>query len=844
MGAGCLTVTVQTNTAGSLLSRINGAQDVRALPREALPRLCDEVRQCLIDTVSKTAGHLASGLGVVELTVALHYVFDTPEDILVWDVGHQAYPHKILTGHRDEFPTIRQPDGIHAFIWRNETPYDLISTGHASTSIGSALGLAAAQRFKPKHQRRKVIAIIGDGAISGGCAFEALNHAGSFKDLDLTVILNDNEWSISENVGSIAQGLSHIISNPHYVKLIEGGKRILKGLPAVRDLALRAQEHVKGMLMPGTLFEEFGFNYMGPVDGHDIYRLVNLLQNIKEMNGLNFLHIVTTKGKGYAPAEKDPTCYHGVPTFDPHTGIQASCNKEDLSYSSAFGRWLCDKAATDSKLVGITPAMRVGSGMSEFASKYPDQFFDVAIAEQHAMVFASGLAAGGMRPVVNIYSSFMQRAYDGLIHDCAIQDLPIILALDRGGIVGSDGPTHNGSFDIAYTRTVPNLVIMAPSSRRELYYMLNTAYAYKHPTVVRYPRANGESFSTQAKADYQAAHNGQSMLDLNEIIPIGQVECLRLATFHQALLEAESQSTTWVTEANALLESAQKGGEPQNGCSSQKGGESQNGSGEKVALGEKAGGACNGLVSGQTLVSNYAHVSNNTSAVYGIAQSQDIVSGRQQPSGIVDAPHYADELGIEPTNLPWQCHNIQNTVPLIKPALSLKQLLGLDGKSSSLYRAQPTEDAKGESVNRDTIKSDAFKVEAKIKEALEGRRIALLGFGPMAHMVEPLAEAYDFSVFNMRFIKPLNEQLIAYLAVHYDLLVTLEEGAVLGGIGEHVAALVAKLPRQNKAQVLTLGLPDQFIMEAPRDMLLKKQGLDNMGIMQSILRSCGVKLES
>lgn len=808
-------MTVQTNTAGSLLSRINGAQDIRALPREALPRLCDEVRQCLIDTVSKTAGHLASGLGVVELTVALHYVFDTPEDILVWDVGHQAYPHKILTGHRDEFPTIRQPDGLHAFIWRNETPYDLISTGHASTSIGSALGLAAAQRFKPKNQRRKVIAIIGDGAISGGCAFEALNHAGSLKDLDLTVILNDNEWSISENVGSIAQGLSHIISNPHYVKLIEGGKRILKGLPAVRDLALRAQEHVKGMLMPGTLFEEFGFNYMGPVDGHDINRLVNLLQNIKEMNGLNFLHIVTTKGKGYAPAEKDPTCYHGVPTFDPHTGIKSSSNSEDLSYSGAFGRWLCDKAETDNKLVGITPAMRVGSGMSEFASKYPNQFFDVAIAEQHAMVFASGLAAGGMRPVVNIYSSFMQRAYDGLIHDFAIQDLPVILALDRGGIVGPDGPTHNGSFDIAYTRTVPNLVIMAPSSRRELYYMLNTAYVYKHPTVVRYPRANGESFSSEARSAYQAAHNGQNMLDLNEIIPIGQVECLRLASFHKAMLETESQSEAWIAQANALLENDQNSSK------------ALNRSEERVALDRATGVALDG--SDKTLTSDAAQGANSTPAVNGLTYSPSTVSIRPQLQDVVGAPHYIDELGIEPIHLTWQCHNVQNAVPLIKPVRSLKQLLGIDVKSPSLYRAQST---------------DAVEADAKIQEALEGRRIALLGFGPMAHVVEPLAEAYDFSVFNMRFIKPLNEQLIAYLAVHYDLLITLEEGAVLGGIGEHVAALVAKLPKQNKAQVLTLGLPDQFIMEAPRDMLLKKQGLDNMGVMQSILRSCGVKQES
>lgn len=741
-------MTVQNNTAESLLSKINGAQDIRVLPREALPRLCGEVRDCLIDTVSKTAGHLASGLGVVELTVALHYVFDTPNDILVWDVGHQAYPHKILTGHRDEFPTIRQPGGLHAFIWRNETPYDLISTGHASTSIGSALGLAVAQRFKPAAQRRKVIAIIGDGAISGGCAFEALNHAGSFKDLDLTIILNDNEWSISENVGSIAQGLSHIISNPHYVKLIEGGKRILKSLPTVRDLALRAQEHVKGMLMPGTLFEEFGFNYMGPVDGHDINRLVNLLQNIKEMNGLNFLHIVTTKGKGYAPAEKDPTCYHGVPTFNPVTGIQAGAHCEDKSYSNAFGRWMCDRAQIDRKLVGITPAMRVGSGMSEFAQKFPHQFFDVAIAEQHAMVFASGLAADGMRPVVNIYSSFMQRAYDGLIHDLAIQDLPVILTLDRGGVVGPDGPTHNGSFDIAYTRTVPNLVIMAPSSRRELYYMLNTAYKFAHPVVIRYPRASGESFSEGALNQYREAHNGQKMLNLDECIEIGQVECLHLAAFHQArLAQDEQQSKTRVTAQKSQVE----------------------------------------------------------------VMSLDKTEELEQPKAIDNRtnPHplcglYAD--------------------PILPEAPSLEHLLGFKVSSASLWSAQ---------------KPQALHADAQILAILQNKKVALLVFGPMAHQLQPLSEAYDFTLINMRFIKPLNEKLISYLAGVYDLIVTYEEGSVLGGIGEHIAALASRLP-QPKAQVLTLGLPDHFMMEGPRDLILHENGLDNLGVLHSIMQTCQI----
>ena len=524
-----------TNTY-KLLDHINDASDVRALARTQLPQLCDEVRTCIIDTISKTAGHLASGLGVVELTVALHYVYDTPHDILVWDVGHQAYPHKILTGHRKELATIRQYNGLHAFIWRNETPYDLITTGHASTSIGSALGLAVAERNKPKEQRRKVVAIIGDGALSGGCAFEALNHAGSFKDIDLTVILNDNEMSISENVGSIAQGLSHVISSPHYVKLVEGGKRILHSLPAVKDFALRAQEHVKGMIMPGTMFEEFGFNYIGPVDGHDVNRLESILENVKEMSGLTFLHVVTKKGKGYEPAERDPICYHGVPAFNPQEGICSNGSSEDKSYSAAFGRWMCDKAVADRKLMAVTPAMRIGSGLVKFAERYPHQFFDVAIAEQHAMVFASGLAAGGMRPVVNIYSTFMQRAYDGLIHDMAIQDLPIILCLDRGGIVGSDGPTHNGAFDIAYSRTVPNLLIMAPSSRHDLYYMLNTAYAYGKPSVIRYPRATGESLMVGTGENAK-----EERLSLDKCFKIGQAKALNLSTFEQEQVKASLQ---------------------------------------------------------------------------------------------------------------------------------------------------------------------------------------------------------------------------------------------------------------------------------------------------------------
>lgn len=480
-----------------ILDKINGAEDVRALNKEDLPLLCQEVRDFLIKTVSQSSGHFASGLGVVELTVALHYVFNTPKDNLIWDVGHQAYPHKILTGLKDKLHTIRKKDGIHAFIWRGETEYDVLSTGHASTSIGSALGLAVAKRNLGKDD--KVVAIIGDGAISGGMAFEALNHAGSLEGLNLLVILNDNEMSISENVGSLAKGLSHILSNPHYGKFVEGGKKVLEKLPAVRDFALRAQEHFKGMLMPGTLFEEFGFNYIGPVDGHDIKSLVSILSNIKELGGLQFLHVVTKKGKGYAKAELDPICYHGVPCFDPKEGI---CKKsDDGTFSACFGKWLCNTAARDKALVGITPAMRVGSCMDEFAKSFPKRFFDVAIAEQHAVVFASGLAAGGLKPVVAIYSSFLQRAYDCVIHDVVIQDLPIILAVDRAGVVGPDGPTHQGSYDIAFLKALPNLAIFAPSTLKELYLMLNTALVYGHPVAVRYPRAKGIDYTDQYETD-------------------------------------------------------------------------------------------------------------------------------------------------------------------------------------------------------------------------------------------------------------------------------------------------------------------------------------------------------
>ena len=479
-----------SDIATPLLDKIKSAKDLRSLPVSELKDVCAEVRSFLIDSVSKTAGHFASGLAVVELTTALHYVFDTPKDKIIWDVGHQSYPHKILTGHKDELRTIRQKNGLHAFIWRGESEYDVLSTGHASTSIGSALGLAVAN--KAQDLPNKVVAVIGDGALSGGAAYEAMNNAGSTKDTDLIVILNDNEMSISNNVGSVAQYLASILANPYYVKLIEGGKKALKSLPTIKEIAEKAQEHVKGMIMPGTLFEELGFNYIGPVDGNNVENLVAILQNVKKIGGLQFVHVVTKKGKGYEKAEQNPTKYHGVPCFDPDVGIEDSIDNGKISFSDEFGNWLCDRAKVDDKLVGITPAMPVGSGMSNFAKEYQDRFFDVGIAEQHAFVFASGLAAGGMHPVVAIYSTFLQRAYDGLIHDMAVQNLPILVAVDRGGIVGPDGPTHQGIFDLAFMRCIPNLVIMTPSSLKEQYLMLTTGYLANRPCVVRYERRSDE----------------------------------------------------------------------------------------------------------------------------------------------------------------------------------------------------------------------------------------------------------------------------------------------------------------------------------------------------------------
>ncbi|MBK5014958.1 MULTISPECIES: 1-deoxy-D-xylulose-5-phosphate synthase [Pantoea] len=471
------------------LALADTVQALRALPKEKLPALCDELRQYLLDSVSRSSGHFASGLGVVELTVALHYVYNTPFDHLVWDVGHQAYPHKILTGRRDRIGTIRQKNGIHPFPWRGESEYDVLSVGHSSTSISAGLGMAAAA--EREGQGRRTACIIGDGAITAGMAFEAMNHAGDIKP-DMLVILNDNEMSISENVGALNNRLAQILSGKTYARLREGSKRVLTNLPPIKELVKRTEEHLKGMVVPGTLFEELGFNYIGPVDGHDVLTLVNTLSNMRSLKGPQFLHIMTKKGKGYAPAEEDPIAWHAVPKFDPAIGELPKSAEGLPSYSKIFGNWLCEMAADDPKLMAITPAMREGSGMVAFSREFPKQYFDVAIAEQHAVTFAAGMAIGGYKPIVAIYSTFLQRAYDQLIHDVAIQKLPVLFAIDRGGIVGADGQTHQGAFDLAYLRCVPDMVIMTPSDENECRQMLYTGYHHQAgPSAVRYPRGTG-----------------------------------------------------------------------------------------------------------------------------------------------------------------------------------------------------------------------------------------------------------------------------------------------------------------------------------------------------------------
>ena len=472
----------------SLLDHIQSPADLRRLERRQLPQLAEELRDFLVESVSHTGGHLSSNLGTVELTIALHYLFDTPEDRLVWDVGHQCYAHKVLTGRRAGMARLRMQGGVSGFPKRCESPYDTFGVGHSSTSISAALGMALAA--KQKGEKRKVVAIIGDGAMSAGMAFEALNNAG-VADADMLVILNDNEMSISPPVGALNRILTRLMSGKTYNAAREAGRHMLGFAPPLLELARRAEEHVKGMISPGTLFEEFGFHYYGPIDGHDLDALLPTLENIKKLKGPQFLHVITKKGQGYKLAEANPILYHGVGKFDASQGIQAGKGGGKLTYTQVFGDWLCDMAAADPRLVAITPAMGEGSGLVRFAERFPERYYDVGIAEQHAVTFAAGLACEGLKPVVAIYSTFLQRAYDQLIHDVALQNLPVLFAIDRGGLVGADGATHHGHFDLSYLSCIPNLVIMTPADEAECRRMLSTAYALDVPTAVRYPRGGG-----------------------------------------------------------------------------------------------------------------------------------------------------------------------------------------------------------------------------------------------------------------------------------------------------------------------------------------------------------------
>ncbi|WP_137939111.1 1-deoxy-D-xylulose-5-phosphate synthase [Chitinivorax sp. B] len=478
-----------------LLNTISCPAELRKLERRQLKQLADELREFLVESVSKTGGHLASNLGSIELTIALHYVYNTPEDRLVWDVGHQSYPHKILTGRREAMSRLRMKDGIAGFPKREESEYDTFGVGHSSTSISAALGMAVGAKLKGED--RKTVAIIGDGAMTAGMAFEALNNAGAM-DANMLVILNDNEMSISPNVGALNNYLAKLISGKFFNSVRKGGSKLLEAVPPVHEFVRRAEEHTKGMFTPGTLFEEFGFNYIGPIDGHDLDGLIPTLQNLKNLEGPQFLHIVTRKGQGYKLAENDPVLYHGVSKFDKENGIAGGKTGGKPTYTQIFGDWLCDMASQDSRLVGITPAMREGSGLVRFEKEHPDRYFDVGIAEQHAVTYAAGLACEGMKPVVAIYSTFLQRAYDQLIHDVALQNLPVVFAIDRAGLVGADGPTHAGAFDIAYLRCIPNMMVMTPSDENECRQMLYTAFQQDCPTAVRYPRGTGPGVELQS----------------------------------------------------------------------------------------------------------------------------------------------------------------------------------------------------------------------------------------------------------------------------------------------------------------------------------------------------------
>jgi 1-deoxy-D-xylulose-5-phosphate synthase len=510
-----------------LLFSIQDPADLRALPEDQLEPLTRELRDYLVETMAHTGGHFAANLGTVELATVLHYVFDTPRDRLVWDVGHQAYPHKILTGRRDRLSSIRQLGGLAPFPTRFESDYDTFGVGHSSTSISAALGMAIAA--KQKGERRRVVAVIGDGALTAGLAYEALCHAGSL-DVDLLVVLNDNDMSISENVGAMSHYLARVLSGKLYSNIREGSKKLIRRMPTVWELARRSEEHVKGMVLPGTLFEELGMNYIGPVDGHDVGVLLKTLGNLRDLPGPQFLHVVTRKGKGYAPAEADPILWHGPGPFDPRQGVIHKSGATRKSYSAIFGDWLCDMAAADERVIGITPAMREGSGMVEFSRRFPGRYFDVGICEQHAVTLGAGLACEGLRPVVAIYSSFLQRGYDQLIHDVALQNLPVVFALDRGGLVGNDGPTHHGAYDLSFLRCIPNMVVMAPADENECRQMLYTGVTLDGPSAVRYPRGSGPGAPLETemralplgKAELRRRGRGVALLAFGAMVPVAE----------------------------------------------------------------------------------------------------------------------------------------------------------------------------------------------------------------------------------------------------------------------------------------------------------------------------------
>ena len=525
------------NVTYPLLDKIDSPEQLRELPESSLRDVADEVRNYLVNSVSSSGGHFASGLGSVELTVALHYLYDTPHDRIVWDVGHQAYPHKILTGRKKRLETIRKTGGLAPFPKREESEYDTFGVGHSSTSISAALGMAIASKLEKK--KRHCVAVIGDGAMTAGLAFEALNHAGDI-EADMLVILNDNDMSISPNVGALSNRFAQILSGKIYTSLREGSKKVLKQMPSAWEAVRRTEEHVKGLVVPGTLFEEFGFNYIGPIDGHDIPALLATLKNLKKLKGPQFLHVITKKGKGYSLAEQDPVKYHGVSSFDPDEGIKSTEKKTSPTYSQVFGEWLCDMASVDTKLVALTPAMREGSGLVKFEQLYPDRYFDVAIAEQHCVNVAAGMACEGLKPVVAIYSTFLQRAFDQLVHDVVNQSLPVLFAVDRAGVVGADGPTHNGSYDVSFIRCLPNIVIMAPSDENECRQMLHTGFKLDKPAVVRYPRGVGPGVEIEKE---------MSLIPIGESRTIFEGESIAILSFGSVLDIAKDVAS----ELNATL---------------------------------------------------------------------------------------------------------------------------------------------------------------------------------------------------------------------------------------------------------------------------------------------------